>query len=66
MQDEKNKKIKESFEIILEYDDEDKTLIISSENSSGAKYDCNNIYDLKDSIQEYIDNYIDYEYERER
>ena len=66
MQDSRKAKIKDNFELVIEYDKEEKNLIISCNNSSGATYDCDNINDLKNVVQEYIDNYIDYEYEMER
>lgn len=66
MKDNSKNKLKDSFELVVEYDKEEKSLVISCDNSSGATYDCDNIKDLKEIIEGYIDNYIDYEYEMER
>ncbi len=58
-------KLKESFELSIEFDKECNDIYISLEGSSGARYDCKNIEDLKRNINEYLDNYIELEQENE-
>ena len=41
-----DKQLNSSFDLQLNYDYEDKTVYIGTENSSGAKYKCNNIGQL--------------------
>ena len=49
----------------INYDKINNSVIIGTENSSGAEYHCSDTEDLKNSINEYIDNYIDYTYDME-
>ena len=58
-------KIKDDFILQVDYDIDDNSVIIGTETSSGAKYYCSNTEDLKNSINEYIDNYINYDNEKE-
>ena len=58
-------KIKDDFILQVDYDKDDNAVIIGTETSSGAKYYCSNTEDLKNSINEYIDNYINYDNEKE-
>ena len=58
-------KIKDDFILQVDYDKDDNSVIIGTETSSGAKYYCSNTEDLKNSINEYIDNYINYDNEKE-
>lgn len=58
-------KMKDDFMIQIHYDKVDNSVIIGTETSSGAKYHCSDTEDLKNSFSEYIDNYIDYDNEKE-
>ena len=58
-------KLKEDIMLEINYDKINNSVIIGTENSSGAEYHCSDIEDLKNSINEYIDNYIDYTYDME-
>ena len=57
---EEDKQLNSSFDLQLNYDYEDKTVYIGTENSSGAKYKCNNIEQLINSIETYCYNYLNY------
>lgn len=59
-------KMKDDFILEVHYDKIGNSVIIGTETSSGAEYHCSDIEDLKNSINEYIDNYVDYIYENER
>ena len=58
-------KLKESFDLSIEFDKGCNDVYISLEGSSGARYDCKNIEDLKRNINDYLDNYIELEKEIE-
>jgi len=58
-------KIKDSFDLSIEFDKECNDMYISLEGSSGARYDCKNIEDLKRNINEYLDTYIELEKEKD-
>lgn len=58
-------KLKEDIMLEINYDKINNTVIIDTENSSGAKYHCTDIEDLKNVLNEYIDNYINYDNEKE-
>ena len=59
-------KLKEDIMLEINYDKINNSVIIGTENSSGVEYHCSDIEDLKNSINEYIDDYIDYTYENEK
>lgn len=59
-------KLKEDIMLEINFDKINNSVIIGTENSSGAEYHCSDIEDLKNSINEYIDDYIDYTYENEK
>ena len=50
------KEIPSSFEIELIYDKDEEMVYIGTENSSGLKYECKNIKELSNIIEEYCDN----------
>lgn len=60
-------KLNQDFDIGLGYDSNKNRLLIATEYSSGAKYDCKTIADLKKAIGSYASNYLleDLEYEDE-
>ena len=58
-------KMKDDFTLQIDYNNNDNSVIIGTESLSGEKYYCSDIEELKNSINEYIDNYIDYENEKE-
>ncbi len=53
--------IKDDIELEIVFSKEEKTVYIGTPSSSGAKYKCETIGDLKNSIESYIESYIDYE-----
>lgn len=56
-------KIKDNFEIVLEFDKDEKNIVISCDDSTGVNYNCVDYEDLTIALQDYINNYIDYEKE---
>lgn len=56
-----SEKFKDNISLQIDYDKSEETLIIGSENTTGAKYKCRNREDLELSIKSYIDNYIDFD-----
>ena len=58
-------KLKEDIMLEINYDKINNSVIIGTENSSGAECQCSDTEDLKNSFSEYIDNYIDYDNEKE-
>lgn len=58
-------KMKDDFTLQIDYNNNDNSVIIGTESSSGEKYYCSDIKELKNSINEYVDNYIDYDNEKE-
>lgn len=57
-EDKNSLKLDENFIIEVDYDSEEQNVMISSENSSGAKYNCKNVNDLKKAIDYYATNYL--------
>lgn len=53
--------IKDDIELEIVFSKEEKTVYIGTPSSSGTKYKCETIGDLKNSIESYIESYIDYE-----
>ena len=51
-------RLEEDFDLQISFDKEEQLVYIGTETSSGAKYDCKNIEDLKKAINEYIDDYV--------
>lgn len=49
-----NEKLKRDFDLEISYDSDSKKMYVGSENSSGVKYTCNDIDDIKESIEDYI------------
>ena len=62
-EDKNDEKLEDDFDLELSYDAEEKNVIIGTESSSGAEYECRNIADLKKAIESYAYNYINYENE---
>ena len=56
-----SQKIKDDIHIIIDYDKKEQTLVIASENSSGAKYKCRDKDDLECSIKSYLNCYVEVE-----
>ena len=54
-------KIKESFNITIDFDKEEKNVYISTESSSGATYSCETTEDLNIALKTYISNYVEVE-----
>ncbi|MGN1338514.1 MAG: DpnD/PcfM family protein [Candidatus Coprovivens sp.] len=54
-------KIKESFNITIDFDKEEKNAYISTESSSGATYSCETKEDLSVALKTYISNYVEVE-----
>lgn len=54
-------KIKDSFNIQVDFDREGENVFISDESSSGTEYKCRNIEDLKIAFNDYLDKYIELE-----
>lgn len=52
--------INDDVEIEIVYEKEEGIVYIGTPTSSGAKYECKTIEDLKKSIITYIEDYIDY------
>lgn len=53
--------IKDDIELEVVFSKEENTVYIGTPTSSGAKYDCQTIEDLKKALESYVDNYCDYE-----
>lgn len=64
-EDKSDEKLEEDFDLDLSYDAEEKNVIIGTETSSGAEYECRNIADLKKAIASYAYNYLNYENDEE-
>ena len=56
-----NENLNKSFNIGLSYNNATKKLYIGTEDSSGAKYVCNDIDDIKEAVSDYIFEYINYD-----
>lgn len=56
-----SQKIKESFIITVDFDKDERDVLIATETSSGAKYKCETEEDLKSAINTYIFNYIEFD-----
>ena len=56
-----NENLNKSFNIGLSYNKDTKKLYIGTEDSSGAKYVCNDIDDIKEAVSDYIFEYINYD-----
>ena len=65
--DEKKKHLQlpSSFYLEAEFDKDNKRIWISTENSSGAEYDCENADDFAKAMEIYCNNYLTYDYEKE-
>ena len=59
--EDKNNLPLDDFEISISFNKKVNDLIIGEESSSGARYDCKSIFDIKNAINSYIDNYIEIE-----
>ena len=56
--------INDDFILEMSFDKEDNTVVIGTENSSGAEYhDCKTLEDLEKAFTDYINNYLDIEEE---
>lgn len=53
--------INSDVELEIAYIKEQEIVYIGTPSSSGAKYKCKTLEDLKKSIETYIESYIDYE-----
>lgn len=58
-------KIKDDFEMEIEFVKEEEMVYIAFPSSSGAKYKCSTLEDLEEAIKIYINNYIDIEKEND-
>ena len=58
-----DEKLNSSFYLQLSYDNETKEVYIGTESSSGAKYNCVTIKELVSSVNEYCNNYLNYDNE---
>ena len=54
LKSDRNEKLIKNFNLEVSYNLESKKMYIGTENSSGAKYICNDIDDVKDAIENYI------------
>ena len=57
-----NENLNKSFNIGLSYNKDTKKLYIGTEDSSGAKYVCNDIDDIKEAVSDYIFEYIIFDF----
>ena len=62
-EDRKDEKLEEDFNLEISYDADKLNIIIGTESSSGAEYECRNISDLRKAITSYAYNYINYDKE---
>ena len=53
--------LKEDFLLEINFDRDKGNVIIGTDSSSGAKYDCKTIEDLKNAFNNYIESYIELE-----
>ena len=53
--------IRDDIELEVVYSKEEKIVYIGTPSSSGAKYKCETIDDLKKSIDSYIESYVEYD-----
>ena len=53
--------IEDDFMLEICFDKEENILVIGTESSSGAKYNCKTLEDLEEAFKDYINNYIDIE-----
>ena len=60
LKSDRNEKLIKSFNLEVSYNLENKKMYIGTENSSGAKYICNDTDDVKDAIENYIYEYLNY------
>ena len=60
LKSDRNEKLIKNFNLEVSYNLESKKMYIGTENSSGAKYICNDIDDVKDAIENYIYEYLNY------
>ena len=56
--------IKDDLDLSVNFDKDFNAVYIGTESSSGVKYDCKNVEDLKFAINSYIDDYIDLDDEK--
>ncbi len=57
--------LKNDFYLQLSFDVKEGNVIIGTESSSGAEYNCKTTKDLRNAIESYACNYLDYEEEHE-
>lgn len=62
-EDKYKRKLKEDVLLEISYDKNENNVIIGTETSSGAKYDCKNISDLARAVESYANSYLTYENE---
>lgn len=55
-----NERLIKSFSLGLNYNVDKKIMYIGTENSSGAKYICDDIDDIKESVNDYIFGYVNH------
>ena len=55
--------INDDFILEMSFDKEENTVVIGTENSSGAEYHCKTLEDLEKAFTDYINNYLDIEEE---
>jgi len=54
-----SKKLNDNLRLFVSYNAEDGIITIFHDNNREAKYVCDNVYDLKNCIGVYVDNYIE-------
>lgn len=56
--DGKDKKLNKSFNINIDYNNKSKMLLIATEDSSGAKYNCGSLKEVENCVSSYIEDYL--------
>ena len=56
-----SQELKEDFDLEINFVKEERNIIIGTDTSSGASYNCTTIDDLKIAFNNYIENYIELE-----
>ncbi len=56
-----SQELKDSFDLEISFDKDTNDIIIGTETSSGARYNCKTIEDLKTAFNDYVDNYVELE-----
>lgn len=51
-------RLEDDLDLEISFSKEEQLVYIGTETSSGAKYNCETIEDLKKAINEYVDDYV--------